>query len=280
MKTIGVIGTGTMGRGIAIASAVAGYRVVLNDINDAFLDEAKEYIIRAIQKGVELGKTPEVTAQNAIASLSMTTELSQVAKANLVIEAVPENLALKSKLFGQLDSICPEDTILATNTSSLSVTVLASATSRSERVVGLHFFNPAHIMRLVEIVTTEDTNPIVLSSASEFVERLGKTAVICKDTPAFIVNRVARPFYGEALRLLGEDAGTVAVIDRLLRSVGFRMGPFELIDLVGCDVNLAVTKSVYEANFQDPKYRPHPLQQRMVDSGRLGRKSGRGFYAY
>jgi 3-hydroxybutyryl-CoA dehydrogenase len=171
-------------------------------------------------------------------------------------------------------------TILASNTSSLSINALAGATDRSDRFVGLHFFNPAHIMKLVEVIRGDDTSAETLAAMDNFVTRLGKSAVHCKDTPGFIVNRIARPFYGEALRLLGENAADVAVIDRLLRSAGFRMGPFELIDLIGADVNFAVTQSVYEAYFHDPKYRPHPIQQRMVESGRLGRKSGRGYYDY
>jgi 3-hydroxybutyryl-CoA dehydrogenase len=157
---------------------------------------------------------------------------------------------------------------------------LAAATNRQDRFVGIHFFNPAHLMKLVELIKGDFTSQATVDAAWHYVERLEKTAVLCKDTPAFIVNRVARPFYGEALRILGENAADPATIDLLIKSLGFRMGPFELIDLIGCDVNLAVTQSVYEATFQEPKYRPHPIQQRMVESGRLGRKTGRGFYDY
>jgi 3-hydroxybutyryl-CoA dehydrogenase len=159
-------------------------------------------------------------------------------------------------------------------------TVLAGSTHRGDRFLGLHFFNPAHIMKLVEVISGDDTSAEAVAAAGEYVARVGKTAVFCKDTPAFIVNRVARPFYGEALRMLGEGVADVATIDRLLKSVGFPMGPFALIDLIGCDVNLSVTQSVYDAYFQEPKYRPHPIQRRMVESGRLGRKTGRGFYDY
>ncbi len=162
----------------------------------------------------------------------------------------------------------------------MSINALASATGRADRFLGIHFFNPAHIMKLVEVIRGDFTSDATVAAVQAFVDRLEKTAVLCKDTPAFIVNRVARPFYGEAFRLLGENATDPATLDKLMRSIGFRMGPFELIDLIGCDVNLAVTQSVYDAYFQEPKYRPHPIQKRMVESGRLGRKSGHGFYEY
>jgi 3-hydroxybutyryl-CoA dehydrogenase len=189
-------------------------------------------------------------------------------------------MGLKREIFGELDEAAPEHTILSSNTSSLSISALAGATKRPDRFLGLHFFNPAHIMKLVEVIRGDDTSRETLAAANAFVDKLGKTAVQCKDTPAFIVNRVARPFYGEAYRLLGENAADVSAIDKLVKSAGFRMGPFELIDLIGCDINFAVNQSVYDAYFQDPKYRPHPIQRRMVESGRLGRKTGRGFYNY
>ncbi len=280
MERVGVVGAGTMGRGIAQVCALAGYSVSLYDVSPDFLDQALVQIQASLSKGVARGKVPPAAADQALAALVTTTELPVVAASDLIIEAAPEELALKQGIFQDLDALAPGSAILASNTSSLSITTLASATQRPDRFLGLHFFNPAHIMKLVEVIQGEFTSPQTLEAALAFVRRLGKTPVLCKDTPAFIVNRVARPFYGEALRLLGEGAADVATIDRLLESVGFRMGPFRLIDLIGCDVNFAVTQSVYAAYFQEPKYRPHPIQQRMVESGRLGRKTGQGFYDY
>lgn len=280
MQTIAVIGSGTMGSRIAQATALGGYDVILYDVEKAILEEALETIRASIDKGVSLGKVPAETAARAKEAFTLTTSLDGAAAADLILEAAPEKLGLKKRIFGQLDKASSPETIFASNTSSLSIGALAAETERPDRFLGLHFFNPAHIMELVEVIRGEDTSEETLATADAFVDSLGKTAVHCKDTPAFIVNRVARPFYGEAFRLLGEDVADVPTIDRLFKSVGFPMGPFELIDLIGCDVNFAVTKSVYEAYFHEPKYRPHPIQQRMVESGRLGRKTGRGFYDY
>ena len=280
MKKIAVIGAGTMGRGIAQVSALAGYEVILYDVEEAFLETGLVTIRASIDKGVARGKTAVSTANTAKEAFTLTTSLETVATADLVIEAAPEKLDLKREIFSTLDTHAAEHTILASNTSSLSIDAIAGATQRADRVIGLHFFNPAHIMKLVEVVRGDFTSEATVQSCLDFVEAVGKTAVLCKDTPAFIVNRVARPFYGEALRLLGENAADAATIDKLIKSLGFRMGPFELIDLIGCDVNFAVTQSVYEAYFHDPKFRPHPIQRRMVESGRIGRKVGRGFYEY
>lgn len=280
IKTVSVIGSGTMGQGIAQSAALAGYEVILYDVADDIVQAALAKISASIDKGVALGKTEEETAAAAKNAFRISTRLAETAEADLVIEAAPEKMALKRKIFGELDDAAAEHTILSSNTSSLSISALAGATERPDRFLGLHFFNPAHIMKLVEVIRGDDTSHETLAAANAFVERLGKTAVQCKDTPAFIVNRVARPFYGEAYRLLGENAADVKAIDKLVKSAGFRMGPFELIDLIGCDINFAVNQSVYDAYFQDPKYRPHPIQRRMVESGRLGRKTGRGFYNY
>jgi 3-hydroxybutyryl-CoA dehydrogenase len=280
INKVSIIGAGTMGRGIAQVSALAGLDVILYDVAESVLAEALAQIGRSIDKGVELGKTETAVAAAAKSRLTTTTTLTDAAQVDLVIEAAPEKLDLKRQIFGTLDEAAPAHTILGSNTSSLSISAIAGATKRPSQVVGVHFFNPAHIMKLVEIIRGDLTGAETVDRVAAYVERMGKTAVFCKDTPAFIVNRVARPFYGEALRLLGEDAADVETIDALLKSLGFRMGPFELIDLIGCDVNFAVTQSVYDAYFQEPKYRPHPIQRRMVESGRLGRKTGHGFYPY
>lgn len=278
IKSVAVIGSGTMGRGIAQSAALAGKRVVLFDLTHELLDKATRSVGNSIDEGVRRGKTKPEMAERAKDSLSLTVNLDEAAGVDLVIEAVPEDMELKRKVFGRLDAAAPPHTILASNTSSLSISAIAAVTERPDRVIGLHYFNPAHLMRLVEIIRGDSTSDATVATGREFVAEIGKTAVLCQDSPGFIVNRIARPFYGEALRLLGEQAADPKTIDRLISSLGFRMGPFELLDLIGLDVNLAVTQSVYDAYFQDPKYRPHPIQRRMVDSGRLGRKSGRGFY--
>ena len=280
MNKISVIGSGTMGAGIAQAAALAGFEVVLYDLTADLLAAALDRIHKSIDKGVARGKTKPDVAKSAKTNIYLTTSLVEAAHVDLVIEAVPEKMSLKREIFAALDEVAHEHTIFSSNTSSLSIDVLASATNRQDRFLGVHFFNPAHMMKLVEIIRGDFTSEETVTAVSTTVEKMGKTAVLCKDTPAFIVNRVARPFYGEALRLLGENAADVETIDTLMKSLGFRMGPFELIDLVGCDVNFAVTQSVYDAYFQEPKYRPHPIQRRMVESGRLGRKTGRGFYEY
>ena len=280
ISTVAVIGSGTMGRGIAQAAALAGHWVILYDLTEEIVERGLRTIRHNIEEGVRRGKTTGVGAAQAIAALTATADLAEAARADLVIEAVPEEIELKRKVFGRLDAAAAPHTILASNTSSLSISAIAAATHYPARVVGLHFFNPAHLMPLVEVIRGDRTSDETVAASHDFVVGLGKTPVLCLDSPGFIVNRVARPFYGEAFRLLGEQAADHETIDRLIRSLGFRMGPFELLDLIGLDVNLAVTQSVYDAFFQDPKYRPHPIQQRMVASGRLGRKSGRGFYTY
>ena len=207
--------------------------------------------------------------------------LEDFSQCDVVIEAAIENLEVKRDIFIRLEAICNPETILATNTSSLSVTSIASSINGSSRVVGMHFFNPPHIMKLVEVVHGHRTSNIALEKTVALARMLGKVPVVVKDTPGFIVNRVARPFYGEALRLLGEGVASVEDIDRIVKLEGaFKMGPFELMDLIGIDVNLAVTKSMYEQTFGEPRYQPHVIQQTMVNAGHLGRKTKRGFYNY
>ncbi len=281
VKHFGIVGAGTMGAGIAQAAALADLDVVMYDVNATILRQTLERIREDFRKGVNRGKLTAEQTSEAFARIHPRTRLADLSHCEIIIEAVIEDLRIKKDLFRHLEADTKPATILATNTSSLSVTAIASALKHQDRVVGMHFFNPAHIMKLVEIVRGDHTSDEVVQQTAELARHLKKTPVVAKDTPGFIVNRVARPFYGEALRLLGENVATVEQIDRIVRqNGGFPMGPFELMDLIGIDINFAVTLSMYEQNFGEPRYRPHPIQKRMVDSGMIGRKVGRGFYNY
>ena len=280
MTTIGIIGAGTMGTGIALSSALAGYDVVLYDISEGFLQRAYKNVGLMMDKSIERGKITHDEANQAAVRIRTTIHFDHLKTCDLIIEAAIEKLETKQELFGRLSDLCSEDTILASNTSSLSISAIASATRRPSRVLGLHFFNPAHIMRLVEIVRGQETTDDVMYRAEGYIKQIGKVPVLAKDTPGFIVNRVARNFYGESLRVLGDGIASHDQIDRIMKSNGFAMGPFELMDLIGIDVNLAVTESVYHQFFEESRFRPHLVQQKMVESNRLGKKTGRGFYDY
>ncbi len=281
ITTIGVVGAGTMGAGIAQVAVLGGFRVLLHDAIEAALTRGRSRIGQSVSRAVERGHVQADAAEAALGRLEATTRIADMGGAQVVIEAASEDLSLKQRLFAELDGLTDPDAILATNTSSLSITAVAGSTSRPERVVGMHFFNPVPAMALVEVVAGQRTSPGVVEQALALARRLGKTPVRAKDTPGFIVNRIARHFSLEALRILGEGQVTHDRIDHVMKGAGrFRMGPFELMDLIGIDVNFAVSRSVYEAFFHDPRFRPHPIQQRMVESGLLGRKTGRGFYEY
>lgn len=277
---VGVTGAGTMGTGIAEAAARAGCTVRLHDAVPEALPRALERIDRSLRRSVEKGRLEEAEAKATLARVEPALALDGLAGSAVVIEAAPEDRALKGDLFRRLDEACPSPTVLATNTSSLTVTGLQAAVSDPARVVGMHFFNPAPAMRLVEVVAGARSGEPALAVAEALVRRMGKTPVRASDTPGFIVNRVARPFYGESLRMLGEGVADLDVIDEAVRALGFRMGPFELMDLIGVDTNLAVTRSVWEATFYESRFRPHPIQARLVEAGLHGRKTGRGFYGY
>lgn len=281
MNTIGIIGAGTMGSGIAYVAATAGRPVLLNDISDERLHNALQHIQSLLAKAVEKKLLSPSTADEAVLRIRTSQHIADLSPATIVIEAASEDIGVKKDIFRQLDSACADDAIFATNTSSLSITDLASATKQPERIAGMHFFNPPHIMKLVEVIRGDLTTDQTISTLVELTTSFGKAPVVVKDTPGFIVNRVARPFYLEALRLLGEGVSTVEEVDRIVRlEGGFKMGPFELMDLIGIDVNYAVTQSVYEQFFNEPRFRPHPIQRRMVQAGILGRKTGKGFYEY
>src|SRR5450830_300903 len=280
-SVVAVIGSGAMGAGIAQVAAVAVSREKMNDTRPEAVSKALADIARMYGKLAEKGRMTVDEAAAATARLQAAGSLADVADAALVVEAIVENLDVKSSDFAELEALVADDCILATNTSSISVTAIAAKLRRPERLVGMHFFNPVPLMALVEVISGLATSETVAATVYDTAAAWGKKPVHAKSTPGFIVNRVARPFYAEGWRLLSEQAGDPATIDAVLREAGgFRMGPFELMDLIGHDVNFSVTQSVFGAYFNDPRFTPSVLQQEMVNAGFLGRKSGRGFYAY
>ncbi|MFF8610637.1 3-hydroxyacyl-CoA dehydrogenase [Streptomyces sp. NPDC015346] len=280
-RTVAVVGTGTMGQGIAQVALVAGHPVRLYDSAPGRAEAAVTALAARLDRLVEKGRMDRSERDGAVARLHAAAELTELADAALVVEAVVEELTVKQRLFAELEKIVGDDTLLATNTSSLSVTAVAGALRLPGRFVGLHFFNPAPLLPLVEVVSGFATDPSAATRAYETAKSWGKTPVRCADTPGFIVNRIARPFYAEAFAVHEDRGADPATIDAVLReSGGFRMGAFELTDLIGHDVNEAVTHSVWEAFFRDPKFRPSLAQRRLVESGMLGRKTGRGWYTY
>ena len=281
MMQVGVVGAGAMGSGIAQVAAQAGHQVVLFDTKQEALDAAKMKLSKIMARLVEKGKLNETDAQDLQDRINYANDMKAFADCGIVIEAIIENLEIKKFVFSNLEEICSNDALLATNTSSLSVASIASACKHPERVIGIHFFNPAPLMPLVEIIPAIQTDPNVTQSARELIDSWKKVTVLAKDTPGFIVNRVARPFYGEALRIYEEGIADFATIDWAMTELGgFRMGPFTLMDFIGNDINYTVTETVFAAFYFDGRYKPSFTQKRHAEAGWLGRKSGRGYYDY
>ena len=279
-ECIGVIGAGAMGSGIAQVAAQCGHEVVLVDQNQSALDKSQKNLASVANRLIEKERWTVEFSQEVQQSIIRTTDWNQLKPCTWIIEAIVEDLAVKTDVFRKLEAIVDSTAVLASNTSSLSLTAIAGKLSNPERFVGLHFFNPAPLMALVEVIPALQTNPDLVIRAMEQMRSWNKTPVKAKDTPGFIVNRVARPFYGEALRIVEEGLASPQAVDAAMKACGFRMGPFELMDLIGNDVNYAVTQSVFEAFYYDPRYRPSLIQKQFVDAGWLGRKSGRGYYHY
>ena len=278
---IGVLGAGTMGAGISQVAATAGHNVILCDANATALSNAVNSITGGLMKLVEKGKIEQKKVDEIIERISTTENIEDFAPCGLVIEAIVEDISVKKSVFSNLESIVKDTCFLASNTSSLSIGSIASACKHPERVIGLHFFNPAQILPLVEIVPSILTERTIADMLYELMKEWGKVPVMAKDTPGFIVNKVARPFYGEALRIYEEGIAGFADIDYAMKTIGgFRMGPFELMDLIGNDVNYKVTETVFNEFYYDGRYKPSITQKRYVEAGLLGKKSGRGFYDY
>jgi 3-hydroxybutyryl-CoA dehydrogenase len=281
IKKVGVVGSGTMGAGIVQLVIQNGCTAIMFDIDQETVNKAKIGIEARLDRLVEKKKADMKEIAYAKELLVTTTDLQNLKDCQLVIEAAPEKIEIKRSIFQQLEKICSKDTILATNTSSLSITEISGQISHSNRVAGFHFFNPAPIMPLVEVIQGLKTTPETIEILVEFAKVLNKKPVVCKDTPGFIVNRVARPFYNEALRIMNDQVATVEQIDRIMKRAGkFKMGPFELQDLIGVDINFATTKSVHAGFYGENRFRPHYYQERMVQAGNLGRKTNGGFFRY
>ncbi len=278
---VGIIGAGTMGAGIAQIASTNGHEVYLYDAYAEQLPKAKAGLEKILNRQVEKGRMSQEEVDGILSRIHFVEDITEYGKCGFVIEAIVENIDIKKDAFQRLEGIVSKDCILASNTSSLSIASISSALKKPERFLGVHFFNPAPLMKLVEIIPSVATDSDLAQSTKEFISGWGKITVLAKDTPGFIVNRVARPFYSEALRILEEGVADVPTIDWAMKEIGgFRMGPFELMDLIGHDVNYEVTSSVFKEFYYDPRFKPSFTQKRLVEAGWLGRKSGKGFYNY
>tara|TARA_R110002074_G_scaffold5959_4_gene28308 strand:+ start:3672 stop:4853 length:1182 start_codon:yes stop_codon:yes gene_type:complete len=278
---VGIIGSGTMGSGIAQVAATSGCKVKLYDTNQAALDKANLALDKILNRLIEKGRINSEEKNRIQSNISYVDSLKDLSDSNLTIEAIVENLDIKKKVFSELETYVSDDCIIASNTSSLSIASIASSLQNPERCIGIHFFNPAPLMKLVEVVPAIQTSNETLEKSVQIIAKWGKTVAVAKDTPGFIVNRVARPFYGESLRIYEEGLADFVTIDHSLKTLGgFRMGPFELMDFIGNDVNYTVTETVFTAFYFDPRYKPAFTQKRFAEAGYLGRKSGKGYYDY
>jgi 3-hydroxybutyryl-CoA dehydrogenase len=279
IKTIAVIGAGTMGQGIAQVCASSGYKVLLYDVQPELLSSAQGLIRKSVEVLVQKGKITPSQRDALINSITSVSDFKRL-QVDLVIEAVVEKLEIKQKIFSEIEKVNERDCILTTNTSSIPVTQIAASLKYPERFAGLHFFNPAPVMKLVEVVNGAATSQQTVDLLVSLATKLSKHPVVAQDSPGFIVNRVARHFYVESLKIVEENVSDFKTVDELMRSAGFKMGPFELMDLIGVDVNFSVTSSMFNSFHQDPKFRPSRIQQQKVNAGHHGRKSGKGFYDY